>query len=156
MGYFRKYQHPLPQWTTLNWVPKNLRISKEQKFLQDSKACCFTVLRNSRILQDFEWFSWNSCQNSRNFVEIHGFPVRITEHFLQDFQCRPSGGVDIFWNSPIWQSANQKGVLYFQARLLVSQKLIKWTKEEAILIILVEGFSIFRFIFIVLQIQLSF
>ena len=37
-----------------------------------------------------------------NFGEICGFPVIHTEHFLQDFQCRPwgaGGGVDIFLNS---------------------------------------------------------
>ena len=53
------------------------------------------------MLQYFEWFSWNSGQNSQNFGEIRGFPVMLTKHFLQDFQCRPWGGVDIFWNSPI-------------------------------------------------------
>ena len=59
-------------------------------------------------MKDFEWFYWNSGQNSQNFVEIHRFPVRLTEHFLQDFQCRPWGGgggggvcVDTFWNSPL-------------------------------------------------------
>ena len=34
-------------------------------------------------------------------MDIHGFPVRLIEHFLQDFQCRPWGCVDIFWNSTI-------------------------------------------------------
>ena len=54
---------------------------------------------NSKILQDFEWFSGNS----QNFGGIHGLPVRLTEHLLQDFQCRPwgGGGGDIFWSSPM-------------------------------------------------------
>ena len=33
------------------------------------------------------------------FEEIHGIPFKLTEHLLQDFQCRHGG--DIFWNSPI-------------------------------------------------------
>ena len=32
-----------------------------------------------------------SGQNSQNFGEIHGFPVKLTKHLLQDFQCRPWG-----------------------------------------------------------------
>ena len=64
-------------------------------------------LGNSRILQEFKWFLWNSSQNSQNFGENHGFPVMLTKHFLQDFQCRPWGCVDIFWNSPM-ESGFQK------------------------------------------------
>ena len=48
----------------------------------------------------FEWFSWNSGQISQNVREIHGFPVRLKDHLLQDFQCRP-WRVNIFWNSPV-------------------------------------------------------
>ena len=49
-------------------------------------------------IPDFEWFSMNSGQNSQNFGEIYRIPVRLTEHLLQDFQCRPWGVcVDIFW-----------------------------------------------------------
>ena len=80
-------------WTTLNWVPKNFRISKK-----DSSSLCripdygdsSSWGRNSRILQDFEWFPWNFGQNSQNFGEIHGFPVRLTKHpsFL------PGGGTE--------------------------------------------------------------
>ena len=39
--------------------------------------------------------------------EIRGFPVRLTKHLPEDFQCRPwrggggGGGGDIFWNSPL-------------------------------------------------------
>ena len=55
-------------------------------------------LGNSRILQYFEWFSWNSSQNSQNLGGIHGFPVMLAKHFLQDFQCRPVKG-------PIWNSS---------------------------------------------------
>ena len=35
--------------------------------MQDSKPCWFKILGNSRILEDFEWFCWNSDQNSQNF-----------------------------------------------------------------------------------------
>ena len=89
MGYSRKYPHPPMDDTELGTQKFQDFQEEQQQFLQDSKACSFTILRNSRILQDFEWFSWNSGQNSQNFVKIHGFPVRLTEHFLQDFQCRP-------------------------------------------------------------------
>ena len=58
---------------------------------------------NSRILQDFEWFSWYSGQNSQNFGEIHRLPVNLTKHFLQDVVY--GGCVDIFWNSPIQVSS---------------------------------------------------
>ena len=53
--------------------------------MQDSKPYWFKILGNSRNLQDFEWFSWNSGQNSKNFEEIHEIPVKLTEHLLQDF-----------------------------------------------------------------------
>ena len=56
---------------------------------------------NSRIWQDFQWFLWNSSQNSQNFGEIHGFPVMLTKHFFTRFPMSSMGGVDIFWNSPI-------------------------------------------------------
>ena len=58
-------------------------------------------LGESRILQHFEWFSWNSGQNSQNFGEIHGFPVMLSKHFLQDFQCRPWGVCGYFLEQPI-------------------------------------------------------
>ena len=67
--------------------------------MQDSKLCRFKIFENSGILQDFEWLCWNSDQNSQNFGEIHGIPVKLTEHLLQDFQCCPRlsmGGVWIF------------------------------------------------------------
>ena len=32
----------------------------QQQFMQDSKPCWFKILKNSRILQHFEWISWNS------------------------------------------------------------------------------------------------
>ena len=35
------------------------------------------------------------------FRDIHGIPVRLAKHLLQDFQCRPWGYVGIYWNSPI-------------------------------------------------------
>ena len=48
-------------------------------------------LGESRILEYFKWFSWNSGQNSQSLEEIYLFPVMLTKHFLQDFQCRPLG-----------------------------------------------------------------
>ena len=30
-------------------------------------------------------------KKSQNVGEIHGFPVRLNNHLLQDFQCRPWG-----------------------------------------------------------------
>ena len=52
-----------------------------------------------QILQNFEWFSGNSGQNSQNLGEINGIPVRLTEHLLKDFQCRPWGGGGGGWIS---------------------------------------------------------
>ena len=72
--------------------------------MQDSKPCWFKFLGNSRNLQDFEWFSWNSGQNSEHFGKIHGSPVRLTEHLLQDFQCRPWGVCGYFLEEHIIQS----------------------------------------------------
>ena len=70
-------------WTTLNWVPKNFRISKKDSSSlcripnpDDSSSCG----RNSWILQDFEWFSWNFGQNLQNFWETAGISVRLTKH----------------------------------------------------------------------------
>ena len=73
----------------------------------------FQTLENSRILQYFEWFSWKSGQNSQNLEEIYGLPVMLTKHFLQDFQCRPWGGVDIFWNSPLKSSKKLNAIFAF-------------------------------------------
>ena len=70
--------------------------------MHDSKPFWFKFLGKSRILQDFECFCWNSNQNSQNFRKIRGIPVRLTEHLLKDFQCRPWGCVDIFWNSQFY------------------------------------------------------
>ena len=68
----------MTQSTQVNWaIPENihtplmddtelgtLKFQDFQKwqlqFLQDSGACWFKILRNPRILQKFEWFSWNS------------------------------------------------------------------------------------------------
>ena len=95
MSYSRKYPHP-PLWTTLGAQKFQDFQKGQQQFIQDSKPCWFRILGNSRILQDFEWFSWNSGQISQNLGKILGIPVRLTEHLSQDFQCRPWGGVWIF------------------------------------------------------------
>ena len=59
------------------------------------------LILNIGEFQNFAKLSWNSNQNSQNFGEIHRFPVKLTKHFVQDFQWCRWGCVDIFWNSPI-------------------------------------------------------
>ena len=84
LGYFRKYPHPPTDDNEL--VPKNFRISKK-----DSSSLCSIpnpADSNSGEFQNFERF----CdKNSQNIRKIRGIPVRLTEHLLQDFQCRPFG-----------------------------------------------------------------
>ena len=58
------------------------------------------------------------------FGEICGFLVILTEHFLQDFQCRPWGCVDIFWNSPI---------VDYASILLLNVTLTIYTKRSVLL-----------------------
>ena len=96
LGYSKKYPHPL--WPTLNWVPKNFRISKK-----DSSSLC-------RIPNPADSKSWGIpefCKILNGFagipnkihkilLKVMEFPVRLTEHLLQDFQCRPWGGGWIF------------------------------------------------------------
>ena len=80
--------HPLPLWTTPNWVPKNFRISKKDN-------CSFC-----RIPEPADSKSWGIpefCKNLNGFpgipVKIYKilgkfldrFPVILTEYFLQDF-----------------------------------------------------------------------
>ena len=60
------------------------------------------ILWEFQNFASFERFCWNSDQNSQNVRKIRGIPVRLTEHLLQDFQSRPWGSVDIFWNSPLF------------------------------------------------------
>ena len=50
------------------------------------------LILNLEEFQGIAHFSWNSGQNSQNLEGIYGFPVMLTNHFLQDFQC-PSMGV---------------------------------------------------------------
>ena len=82
-GFQKISTHPL--WTTLNWVPKNFRISKKTIAVYAG----FQILL-IQILGKFQNFA-----RFRIPVKIHkilwnrGIPVRLTEHFLQDFQCRP-------------------------------------------------------------------
>ena len=86
-----------------NWVLKNFRISKN-----DSSSFC----RISNLADSKSWGIPEFCNTLNGFrgipVKIHkiwrkiyGFPVMLTKHLLQDFQCRPWGCVDIFWNSLI-------------------------------------------------------
>ena len=103
-GLFHKISTPPPppQWTTVNWVPKNFRISKKDN-------CSFCKIPEPPDSKS--WGFQNFCKTLNGFL---GIPVKIykiwrnlwisivTERFLQDFQCRPWGVcVDIFWNSPI-------------------------------------------------------
>ena len=70
------------------------------------------MLGNSRILQNFELFFWNSGQN---FAEIHEFPVRRTGYLLQDFQRCPLGwgGVGEWMYSGIAQLGGCVSILVF-------------------------------------------
>ena len=79
LGYSRKYPPPPPLWTTLNWVPKNFRISKK-----DSSSLCRIpnpADSNSSGIPEF-------CKVLNGFPgivgEIHGIPVRFTQHLLQE------------------------------------------------------------------------
>ena len=58
------------------------------------------------MLQDNEKMK---VQYIRSFGEICGFPVILTEHFLQDFQCRPS--VRIFSGITHWNVAKEFNVI---------------------------------------------
>ena len=91
-GLFQKIS-TTPLWTTLNWVIKTFRISKNDS----SSFCRIPNLTGSKSWGIpefyFEWFSWNSVKNSQNFGKIHGFPVMLTKHFLQDSSM---GGVLVF------------------------------------------------------------
>ena len=90
-----------PLWMTLNRVPKKFRISKN-----DSRLCRIPKPADSKswgipeFCKALNGFSWNSRQNSQNFGpgEIHGFPVRLTEHILLGFQCRS-------WMGGVWISS---------------------------------------------------
>ena len=46
-------------------------------------------------------------------VEIHGFPVKLTKHFLQDFQCRPWGEGWIFSGIAQYSLHNQDTQNFF-------------------------------------------
>ena len=68
----------------------------QKQFMQDSKLCRFKILGKSRNLQDFDWFSSNSGQNSQNFEEIHGILVKLTELYYRISSVVRGGRVDIF------------------------------------------------------------
>ena len=46
--------------------------------------------------EDFEWFCWNSDQNSLNFGELHGILFRLAEHSFTGFPMSSMGDVWIF------------------------------------------------------------
>ena len=97
LGYSRKYPHPSMDGT--HWIGylKISRISKDDS----SRFCRILNLADSRY-----WGISEFCKTFNDFHgipvkihkfwEIHGFPVKLTQHFLQDFQCRPWGGVWVF------------------------------------------------------------
>ena len=107
VGFSRKYSHPPPpppRWTTQNWVPRNFRISKKDNcsFCRipepaDSKPGGIPEFR-----KNLNGFPEIPAKIYKILGEICGFPVILTEHFLQDFRCRPWWGGDIFWNSPMY------------------------------------------------------
>ena len=92
-----------PLWTTLNWVLKNFRISKN-----DSS-------RFRRILNLADSKYWGIPEFCKTFDDFHGIPVKIHKILVKfmDFQSSllsifyrisnvvHRGCVDIFWNSPI-------------------------------------------------------
>ena len=93
---------PPPPWTTLNWVPKNFRISKK-----DSSSLC-------RIPNSADSNSWRISKFSKIMNGFPGIPVK-THKILGKFMRFLSGSpsiyyrisnvlhgvcVDIFWNSP--------------------------------------------------------
>ena len=105
MGYSRKYPPP-SLWTTLNWVPRNFRISKK-----DNSSFC-------RIPSSAHSKSWGFPEFCKTLNRFLGIPVKIHKIWgkFMDFQSgSPSiyyrtsndihhggrGGGDIFWNSPI-------------------------------------------------------
>ena len=102
MGYSRKYPQP-PLWTTLNWVLKNFRISKN-----DSSSFC-------RIPNLAGCKSWGIPEFCNTLNGFRGNPVKVHKilgKFMKFQSCSPSifcrisnvvhwGCVDIFWNSPM-------------------------------------------------------
>ena len=85
-------QSECPLWTTLNWVLKNFRISKND----NSRFCRIPNLAHSkywefqnftRLWMIFVKFRWKF----QKFWGNSWFPVKFTKHFLQDFQCRSWG-----------------------------------------------------------------
>ena len=102
MGYSRKYPHT-PPWTTLNWVPKNFRISKKDN-------CSFC-----RIPEPADSKPWGIPEFRKNLEGFPGMLVKIYKILgkFVDFQSyTPSISyrisivvdgvcVDIFWNSPM-------------------------------------------------------
>ena len=65
-GLFQKISTS-PQWTTLNWVPKNFRVSKK-----DMYNCSFC-----RILEPADSKSWVIPEFRKNLNAFPGIPVKI-------------------------------------------------------------------------------
>ena len=98
IGYSRKYPPytsapppPPPPWTTLNWVPKNFRISKKD----NSSFCRIANPADSKpqIISEF-------CKTWKGFVEFRFKLVKIWRT-LMDFQ---SGSLSIHYriSNVVW------------------------------------------------------
>ena len=87
MGYSRKYPHP-PLWTTLNWVPKNFRISKK-----DSSGLC-------RIPNPACSNSWGIPEFCNILNDFPGIPVK-RHKILGKFMEFQSGSPSIYFRISI-------------------------------------------------------
>ena len=90
-------------WTTLNWVPKNFRISK-----RDSNSLC----RIPNTADSKSWVIPEFCEILNGFARIPIKIHKILGKFMEFQSGSPSTycrifsvvhgtGVDIFWNSPL-------------------------------------------------------
>ena len=95
MGYSRKYPPPPPLWTTLNWVPRNFRISKKDKNPADSKS--LGIPEFCKILNGFAGIPIKIHKILGEFME---FESRSPSIYYRISNVVHGGCVDIFWNSP--------------------------------------------------------
>ena len=106
IGLFQKISTP-PLWTTLNWVLKYFRISKNDS----SRFCRIPNLADSKY--------WEIPEFYKTFNDFRRIPVKIHKIWgkFMDFQSsllsifdripnvvHGEGGADIFWNSPLHAS----------------------------------------------------
>ena len=94
---------PPPLWTTLNWVPKNLRISKK-----DSSSLCRIpnpaasksrgIPEICKILNGFPGIPVKIHKISRKFMEFQSSSLSV---YYKISNVVHGGCVDIFWNNPL-------------------------------------------------------